>query len=165
MTATDFNYIVVQHSEFLKPFAVSLTKDVEDAKDLFQETMMRALIYRDKYQFGTNLKGWLHTIMRNVFINNYRRSKKFRTISAEKIAEGNVYDQRTTIHNEGFQNVRHNEVKKAIDELPEIFRLCFELYYAGYKYQEIAEIINQPLGTVKSRIHFARKTLMEKLER
>ena len=89
MTITDFNTVVVGHGEFLRPYAISLTHNPEDAQDLYQETMMRALMNREKYQFGTNLKAWLYTIMRNIFINNYRRNHKF--IKVESTAPADVY--------------------------------------------------------------------------
>lgn len=165
MTATDFNSLVVGHGEILRPYAISLTRDHEDAKDLYQETMMRALINKDKYQFGTNLKAWLHTIMRNIFINNYWRNKKFAKLNGEIPQEIAMYERQQVAYNEGWNNVRMSEVKKAIDSLPAVFRLSFELHYTGYKYQEIADLLHEPLGTVKSRIHFARKMLTSQLER
>lgn len=165
MTATDFDKLVVLHSDFLKPYAVSLTKDHEDAKDLFQETMVRALINREKYQFGTNLKAWLYTIMRNVFINNYRRNKKFQKVDSNTSTDVYMYTVNKTARNEGWSNIQIHEIKNAIDRLPGIFRLSFELHYTGYKYQEIADLLKEPLGTIKSRIHFARKMLMSTLER
>ncbi len=166
MTATDFNTMVVRHSDFLKPYAISLTQNHEDAKDLFQETMVRALVNKEKYQFGTNLKAWLYTIMRNIFINNYRRSKKFIKVSAgDYSAESFTNYTGPVTYNNGWTNVRMNEIQLAISNLPSNFRLSFELHYTGYKYQEIAELLLEPLGTIKSRIHFARKLLTAQLER
>ncbi|MDR3679786.1 MAG: RNA polymerase sigma factor [Flavipsychrobacter sp.] len=164
MTATDFDRMVVLHSEFLRPYAVSLTHSQEDAKDLFQETMVRALLNRDKYQFGTNLKAWLYTIMRNVFINNYRKNKKHRKVD-DQAPESYIYTMNKTAQNDGWAHMRINEIKEAIDNLPNVFRLSFELHYTGYKYQEIADLLHEPLGTIKSRIHFARKQLVENIER
>src|SRR5271170_4701062 len=80
MSNLEFNQLLVNNAEFLKPFAVTLTRDTEDAKDLFQETIFRALANSDKYNVGTNVKAWLYTIMRNIFINNYRRKAKQNTI-------------------------------------------------------------------------------------
>lgn len=165
MTSADFNNMVVRHSDFLHPYAISLTHDHEDAKDLFQETMMRALLNKEKYQFGTNLKAWMYTIMRNIFINNYRRNKKLKKVSGEMMADVTMFKTDTISHNTGWNNVRMAEVRKAIDDLPEVFRLSFELHYTGYKYQEIAELLHEPLGTIKSRIHFARKQLTSRLDR
>src|SRR5919107_5038423 len=80
MATLDFNQALLKDAEFLKPFAVTLTKDNETAKDLLQETLFRALANKDKYNVGTNIKAWLFTIMRNIFINNYRRKAKQNTI-------------------------------------------------------------------------------------
>lgn len=165
MTATDFDNMVVMHGDFLRPYAHSLTKDSEDAKDLFQETMVRALVNRDKYNFGTNLKAWLYTIMRNIFINNYRRNKKFTKVTSDVPEDIVMYNVNKKANNHGWSNVRLSEIRSAIEDLPTVFRLSFELYYMGYKYQEIATLLNEPLGTIKSRIHFARKILTAKLER
>jgi len=165
MTATDFNNLVVRHGDFLKPYAISLTNDHDDAKDLYQETMLRALLNKEKYQFGTNLKAWLYTIMRNIFINNYRRNKKFTKITGETPIEVLAAQPMHKAYNNGWSNIRLNEIRKAVDNLPQIFRLSFELHYTGYKYQEIANLLQEPLGTIKSRIHFARKMLISELER
>jgi RNA polymerase sigma-70 factor (ECF subfamily) len=165
MTATDFNEMVVLHADFLKPYAMSLTRNSENAKDLFQETMFKALLNRDKYHFGTNLKAWLHTIMRNTFINDYRRNKKFKQVDSETTAEILLLNKGSVAHNYGWNKMRMAEVQEAIHSLPAVFRIAFELYYTGYKYQEIATLLKEPLGTVKSRIHFARKILMNTLDR
>jgi len=165
MTAHDLDNMIVLHSDFLRPYAVTLTKDHEEAKDLFQETIMRALLNREKYQFGTNLKAWLYTIMRNIFINKYRRNKKFRKVENATMTELPVYTVDTTVHNEGWSMLRMQEIKNAIDTLPRSSRISFELHYTGYKYQEIAKLMNEPLGTIKSRIHFARKSLTSMLDR
>ncbi len=165
MTATDFNELVVLHSDFLRPYAISLTRDPENAKDLFQETMFKALLNRDKYQFGTNLKAWLHTIMRNIFINGYRRNKRYVHTDNLPAADAYNYMKGNPVLNHGISNMRVAEIEEAINGLPQIFRVAFELHYTGYKYQEIAELLHEPLGTIKSRIHFARKMLMANLER
>jgi RNA polymerase sigma-70 factor (ECF subfamily) len=157
--------MVVRHGDYLQPFAVSLTRDPDDAKDLYQETMLRALLNRDKYQFGTNLKAWLYTIMRNIFINNYRRNKKFTKVDSGEKEESIIQAAGLTAVNEGWSHIRMGEIRSAMDRLPQVFRLSFELYYIGYKYQEIADLMREPLGTIKSRIHFARKMLMSQLER
>ena len=164
MTATDFNQMVIRHDQYLHPFAVSLTQNHDDAKDLFQETMLRALLNRDKYQMGTNLKAWLYTIMRNIFINNYRRGRRF--VHTEfATTDGAMQHPTLTAPNAGWSHLRMGEIRKAIDALPPVFRLSFELYYTGYKYQEIASLLQEPLGTIKSRIHFARKQLTARIGR
>lgn len=164
MTRTDFDSLVVSQSEFLKPYAISLTKDQEEAKDLFQETVMRALVNRDKYILGTNLKAWLYTIMRNIFINNYRKNKKH-TKAQDTVTDSYMYTLNKAAQNDGWAKIRLGEVKDAIDTLPNVFRVSFELHYTGYKYQEIADMLQEPLGTIKSRIHFARKQLTSVIDR
>jgi len=165
MTAPSFNQLVLLNSDFLQPVAVSLTRDTEDAKDLIQETLYRAIANREKYHNGTNIKAWLYTIMRNVFINNYRRKKKFTKVSSDVPQDYFLFQTNRVAQNDGIVNSGLREIKAAIDRLPEIFRLSFELHYIGYKYQEIAETLHEPLGTIKSRIHFARKMLAAKLTR
>ncbi|MBA3829976.1 MAG: RNA polymerase sigma factor [Taibaiella sp.] len=165
MTAADFDSLIVSHSQFLHPYAITLTHDQEDAKDLYQETVMRALINRDKYQLGTNLKGWLYTIMRNVFINKYRRSKKIKFINPDGEYDDVLYPIQQQAQNNGWQQLRLREIWTAIENLPHAFRLSFELHYTGYKYHEIATMLSEPLGTVKSRIHMARKILANKIDR
>jgi len=165
MTAPAFNQMVLLNSDFLQPVAVSLTRDTEDAKDLIQETLYRAIANREKYHNGTNIKAWLYTIMRNVFINNYRRKKKFTKVSSDVPQDYFLFQTNRVAQNDGIVNSGLREIKAAIDRLPEIFRLSFELHYIGYKYQEIAETLHEPLGTIKSRIHFARKMLAAKLTR
>lgn len=166
MTTTDFNNAIANQSDYLLPYANSLTHNNEDAKDLFQETMMRALLNRDKYKIGTNLKAWLYTIMRNIFINNYRKNKRFTKVNTEVPEDILMYSaNKGTTSVSGWNSVRMGEIKQAINNLPSAYRQSFELYQLGYKYQDIAQILSEPLGTIKSRIHFARKILVSKLDR
>lgn len=165
MTEPIFNQMLVENSDFLQPVAVSLTHDTEEAKDLIQETLYRAMANREKYQEGTNIKAWLYTIMRNIFINNYRRKKKFSKVTSDAPQDYFMYQTDKVAQNDGVMNAGLREIKGAISRLPDIFRLSFELHYLGYKYQEIADTLKEPLGTIKSRIHFARKMLSSKLTR
>jgi len=165
MTSTDFNTVIQYHTDFLRPFAVSLTHNSEDAKDLFQETLLRALLYRDKYQFGTNLKAWLYTIMRNIFINNYRRKAKQNTIFDSTPNDFLLDYRQGAVSNEAIASINMKEVHEAIHNLPAIFKNPFLLYFDGFKYHEIADMLGEPLGTIKSRIHFARKLLKAQIDR
>lgn len=165
MTTTEFNNVLAKQSDYLKPYAHSLTKDLEDAQDLFQETIMRALMNRDKYRIGTNIKAWLYTIMRNIFINNYRKNKRFTKVSSDVPEDILMYNMNQKAVNNGWENIRIAEINAEMEQLPAAYRQCFELYHKGYKYQDISDILSEPLGTVKSRIHFARKILSSKLER
>ncbi|CAN5605130.1 RNA polymerase sigma factor [soil metagenome] len=163
MTAIDFNQLLITNTEFLKPFAVTLTRDNEVAKDLLQETMYRALANKEKYNVGTNIKAWLYTIMRNIFINNYRRKAKQNTIFDNTPNEFLLNYNQVTISNAAEGALQIKDIEQAIHGLPEIFRNPFMLYFEGYKYHEIADMLIEPLGTIKSRIHFARKLLKEQL--
>ncbi|MBN8687108.1 MAG: RNA polymerase sigma factor [Chitinophagales bacterium] len=165
MASTEFNQLLLQHADFLKPFAVNLTRDTEAANDLYQDTLYKALANQDKYNVGTNIKAWLFTIMRNIFINNYRRKAKQKTIFDNSPNEFLINQKQTTVANGAESELRIKEINKAITQLPEIFRTPFLLYFDGYKYNEIAEALHEPLGTIKSRIHFARKLLKEQISR
>jgi RNA polymerase sigma-70 factor (ECF subfamily) len=151
--------LLVSNADSLTPFAITLTRDYESAKDLCQETLCRAFVYKEKYQTGTSIKAWLFTIMRNIFINDYRRNGRKKIVLETMLYYESV--QRPTHSN----NVVLKEIQAAIYNLPAIFKNASLLYFQGYKYQEIAEALNEPLGTVKSRIHFARKLLQKQIER
>ena len=165
MSNIEFNQLLLSNTEFLKPFANTFTADKEDAKDLLQETMYRALSNQEKYNAGTNIKAWLYTIMRNIFINNYRRKTKQNTIFDSTPNEFLLNYNQVTTANAAEVNLKMKDIQAAIHKLPEIFRNPFMLYFEGYKYHEIAKALNEPLGTIKSRIHFARKLLKEQLTR
>ena len=165
MSGLEFNQLLLQNADFLKPFAVNLTRDTEAANDLYQETLYKALANRDKYNVGTNIKAWLFTIMRNIFINNYRRKAKQKTIFDNTPNEFLINQKQATVSNAAESDMRIKEINAAIKGLPEIFRTPFLLYFDGYKYNEIADVLHEPLGTIKSRIHFARKLLKEQISR
>ena len=165
MSSVEFNELLLNNTEFLKPFAVTLTRDSEVAKDLLQETMFRALANKEKYNVGTNIKAWLYTIMRNIFINNYRRKSKQSTIFDSSPNEFLLNYNQVTTNNAAEGALKMKDMQFAIHRLPEIFRNPFLLYFEGYKYHEIAELLTEPLGTIKSRIHFARKLLKMQISR
>lgn len=165
MSTVEFNQVLLSNTDFLKPFAFTLTKDNESAKDLLQETMFRALSNREKYHVGTNIKAWLYTIMRNIFINNYRRRTKQNTIFDSTPNEFFINYQQGAVLNSAETSLQMKEIQGAIHQLPDIFKHPFTLYFEGFKYQEIAHILSEPLGTIKSRIHFARKLLKEQISR
>jgi len=165
MSNLEFNEILLSNADFLKPFAINLTRDTEAANDLYQETLYKALANHEKYNVGTNIKAWLFTIMRNIFINDYRRKAKQKTIFDSTPNDYLINCKQASTHNTAESELRIKEIKKAIQQLPEIFKTPFLLYFDGYKYNEIAELLNEPLGTIKSRIHFARKLLKEQISR
>ena len=139
-------------------FAYKLTADSEEAHDLLQDTTLKALDNESKYSDNSNFKGWLFTIMRNIFINNYRRTVRERTVieGTEDLYQLN-FQQPTNSTPEGTYAV--NELSHIIDSFSEDYRKPFSMYVAGYKYEEIAEILDIPLGTVKSRIFTTRQKL------
>ncbi|MCX6207567.1 MAG: RNA polymerase sigma factor [Bacteroidetes bacterium] len=165
MANLEVDQILIKNTEFLRPFAFTLTKDQEAAKDLVQETLFRALANKEKYHIGTNIKAWMYTIMRNIFINNYRRKSKQQTIFDHTANDFLIDTNQVTVTNDAVATLNLKEVQEAIHKLPEIFRNPFLLYFDGYKYHEIAVMLHEPLGTIKSRIHFARKLLKSQIER
>ncbi len=165
MSILEFDQLLLFNSDFLTPFAINLTRDNESAKDLIQETMYRAFANREKYNFGTNIKAWLYTIMRNIFINNYRKKVKQNVISDATPNEFYLNHNQVAVANLAESRIKIKEIQKEVYHLPGIFKNPFLLYFEGYKYHEIAEMLNEPLGTIKSRIHFARKLLKEKIAR
>lgn len=162
MANKEFNNLLVDNSEFLRPFAITLTRDSEAAQDLYQETMYRALVNSDKYNVGTNVKAWLYTIMRNIFINDYRKKAKQNTILDQTVNEAILNNVQSGVVT-AESNLALKDIQAAIQALPEIFHTPFMLYFDGYKYHEIADMLQEPLGTIKSRIHFARKLLKEEI--
>lgn len=165
MSANDFNTMLIGNADFLKPVAINLTRDRESALDLLQETLYRALMNREKYNIGTNIKAWLYTIMRNIFINDYRRKTKQRAIFESTTDEQFVNLNQGSVANDAESNIRIKEINQAVEQLPGIYKTPFKLYFDGYHYNEIAESLKEPLGTIKSRIHFARKLLKDQLNR
>ena len=140
-------------------FAYMLTSNRDDAYDLLQDTTLKALDNEDKYTDNTNFKGWVFTIMRNIFINNYRRTARAATVvdTTENLYHLNLSQDSGLESPEG--SFHASEITDAIDEFPEEYRVPFSMHVAGYKYNEIAEHMHLPLGTVKSRNFFARKKL------
>ena len=164
MKIKDFSHEVTDEAKPLKGFAMKLTQNVDDADDLVQDTMLKALANRDKFQEGTNLKGWLYTIMKNIFINKYRRAVKSKIFTDD--TEGQYYINSATSgtsRNEGEGTLIMKDIRNAIGGLSEKLRDPFMMSYTGYKYEEIASNLQLPLGTVKVRIHNARQALMKSL--
>ncbi|GAB4323913.1 MAG: RNA polymerase sigma factor [Bacteroidales bacterium] len=163
MTAIEFNNQVLSLREKLRYFAISLTSNVEDAEDLLQDTLLKAITNRDKFDPATNLRAWIYTIMKNTFINKYRKESKIsmvidNTRDLYYLNNSSTADQDNP---EGLFN--HEEVSKIVQELQDEHRIPFQMHFQGYKYKEIAEQLNLSIGTVKSRIFFSRKKLMDRL--
>jgi RNA polymerase sigma-70 factor (ECF subfamily) len=164
MTAVEFNYQLTNLAGNLERFALSLTSNSEDAKDLLQETYAKAITYREKFADNTNLKAWTFTIMKNTFINNYRRNVKANTTfdNTDDLYYLNLNSESVIETPDSEYSVK--EIRKSINELSDEFRLPFIMHTQGFKYKEIADKLNLKIGTVKSRIFFTRKKLMEKLK-
>jgi len=143
-------------------FAYMLTSNRDDAYDLLQDTTLKALDNEEKYSEGTNFKGWVFTIMRNIFINNYRRGVRTATIvdTTDNLYHLNLSQDSGIDSPEDSYTA--NEITDAINEFSDEYRIPFSMHVAGYKYNEIADHMGLPLGTIKSRIFMARKRLQER---
>ncbi len=163
MTSIEFKRLVEREARPLRHYAYQLTRNVEDTNDLVQETMLKAFTYQDKFEDGTNLKGWLYTIMKNTFINNYRRMVKRNTFIDQTDNDFYLDSVTLSVKNEGESKFMMNDIERAIDELPMSLKKPFTMNFKGFKYHEIAEILNIPIGTVKTRIFVARRQLRQSL--
>jgi len=159
MSATEFYSKIDLLKSSLNAFAYKLTKDQKDAEDLFQETAFRAIANREKFRLGTNFKAWMFTIMKNIFINNYRKKVKANTIMDSTDNMYYINSGKNVVDNDVDRNLLMEELQDMIAKLDDSIKKPFVMHYTGFKYQEIAEDLNLPLGTVKSRIFFARKEL------
>lgn len=164
MTLHEFNHKILGLDDSLKNFAMSLVNNHEDANDLIQDTYLKALSNRDKFDPSTNMKAWTFTIMKNTFINNYRRSLRTSTLldNSNESYYLNNNQKYSVVDTESSFN--HNEIMKVIRNLSAEHRIPFEKHIEGLKYKEIAEEMKLPIGTVKSRIFLTRQKLSEKLK-
>ncbi len=152
---------LVEYRSALVAFANSLTRNLDDANDLFQETSYKIIKNQDKYKNGTNFRAWSYTIMRNIFINNYRKKKRRNLLIDETDNDYYLDYNQGQVANQGEHDLRYEELMKMVNSLNNDFRVPFVMRYSGYKYDEIADELKLPLGTIKSRIHFARKKLKD----
>jgi len=164
MSTYEFDNNFNKMSSVLHSFAYNLTKNSEEAKDLFQETAYRAMTNREKFRPGTNFKAWLFTIMKNIFINNYRKKVKANTIIDSTDNMFYINSGKNVIANSGEANILMKELQVMIAKLDDGIKIPFMMHYEGFKYQEIADELSLPLGTVKSRIFFARKALKDSIQ-
>lgn len=159
-----FDHQMIAEMQPLKNYALSLTHNNEESNDLVQETILKAYRYQDKFEEGTNLRGWLYTILKNSFINNYRRDIKRNTFLD---STDNTYYLDIPSHRTGNQaelKFIRKDLESAVDELPLELRITFTMNVEGYKYHEIAEELNIPIGTVKTRIFVAKRILRDRLK-
>lgn len=165
MTADQFYDAISKERRLLKNYAMKLTADQDDAQDLIQDTLIKAIRYKDKFVDATNLKGWLCVIMRNTFINNYRRNQ--RKMEMMNHSTTVLKDQmRSNVQNANAieEGINTKEIWKVIQTLKEDFKIPFIRFVEGFKYKEISDEMGIPIGTVKSRIFIARKEIIRKLE-
>lgn len=165
MSTIEFNNNLHILTDSLNAFAYSLTKNNEDARDLFQETAFRAIHNQEKFRPETNFKAWTFTIMKNIFINNYRKKVKSNTILDHTDNTFFLDSGSEKVTNDGSRNMLMKELNNMIDSLDDAIRIPFMMHHEGYKYNEIAEQFDLPLGTVKSRIFFARRTLKDMIRK
>lgn len=164
MRSSAFTQDLINMQDELLRFAYKLTADSEEANDLLQETSLKALDNEEKYAPGTNFKGWIYTIMRNIFINNYRKVVRDQTFVdiTENLYHLNL--PRDTAYESTERAYDLKEIHRIVNSLPREYRIPFSMHVSGFKYREIAEKLNLPLGTVKSRIFFTRQKLQQALK-
>jgi RNA polymerase sigma-70 factor (ECF subfamily) len=161
MSTAEYYTLVEHQKSYLKNYAYKLTRNTEDANDLLQDTFLKAVHYKDKFMDATNLKAWLSIIMKNTFINQYRRAKKKQEVD-QYVVNSMKETIRMSIHDTSpYSKMLYNELKVLIQTLKREFKEPLELFVEGYKYNEIADRLELPLGTVKSRIFLARKELLK----
>lgn len=159
-----FENQLVESESVLENFAYSLTHNPDEAKDLVQETFLKALLHKKAYKEGTNLRAWLFTIMKNTFINNYRRNKKVQSVITKEDSTPWINNIAGNVIYQADHNTKYAQIVMLINSLPEEQKIPFEMINQGYKYWEIAEKFNIPIGTVKSRIFLARQKLNQLLD-
>ncbi|MET1055464.1 MAG: RNA polymerase sigma factor [Pedobacter sp.] len=159
-----FSSEINSHKSAMQNFAFSFTKNNDDANDLVQDTFLKAFRYSELYKDGTNLRGWLYTIMRNTFINDYRATVRRRSIidTSEELMSYQLVTSASRNQAEG--SLIGDDINKALKNLPDAYLVPFLKFFEGFKYHEIAEELDIPIGTVKTRIHEARRLLKTKLK-
>ena len=165
MTSMEFSAHLSEQSPSLRPYALKLTRDTDEANDLVQETMLKAFSNKDKFERGTNLKAWLFTIMRNTFITNYQRVNRRNTFIDTTENLHYINSSQSVAQNLAFSNLTLEDIDIALAHLNDTYKKPFLMYYRGFKYHEIAIKIGIPIGTVKNRIHIARKELQSTLRK
>lgn len=164
MKPNQFENELIALQNNMRNFAFSLTLNREDAEDLLQDTTLKVLDNREKFTKNVNFKGWVLTIMKNIFINNYRKIVRNQTVidKTEDMYHLNLPQ------NSGFDSPEGSyyigEINSNIEAFPDEYRIPFSMHLQGYKYEEIAETMHLPIGTVKSRIFLARKRLQQQLK-
>jgi RNA polymerase sigma-70 factor (ECF subfamily) len=164
MKTIDFTSMLTSHRSSLKMYALHFTRDTDDANDLVQDTMLKAITYYTKFKEGTNIKGWLYTIMKNTFINNYKKFVRISAfvVKADDISSANLMYSATK--NQAEPKFVMDDLQNALKKLPGTYLVPFTMYFEGYRYHEIAGHLKIPIGTVKTRIHVARQLIKKFLK-
>ncbi|MCG8321752.1 MAG: RNA polymerase sigma factor [Cytophagales bacterium] len=164
MTALEFNHRIIGLQPTLKLYTRRFTVDKEESEDLLQDTILKALSNKEKFTQNTNFKAWLYTIMKNTFINKYRKDSKTKTQldNTKDLYYLNVADTHT--FSSPGSGMEYKEIMALMNELKDIYLIPFKMYFDGYKYHEISEEMNIPLGTVKTRIFYARQYLKDRMK-
>jgi len=164
MSTKEFSNQLIYLEGMLSRFALKLTANKEDANDLLQDTFLRALTHRDQFEDSSNMKAWTCTIMRNTFINNYRKNVRHNTTFDSTRELYYLEQNRDNISVDPESTVCEKEINEVINNLENEYKVPFKMYHQGYKYKEISKILGLKIGTVKSRIFCTRKKLAESLE-
>ncbi len=165
MTTLQFSNLLEMHHQALLNFAKRLTQDMVDAEDLVQETALKAFKGRHTFRTGTSFKSWAFTILKNTFISKYHRRKRRAVVSKPVEDFSFAMKSSSAVRNDGISQLMMENIEKAISELGDTCAVPFMMHFEGYQYNEIADHLEIPIGTVKSRINYARKKLKEKLTR
>ena len=163
MSNSEFDTQVAVLRPALRSFTRRFTHNTEESLDLVQDTMLKALIYRDKFKENTNLKGWLFTIMRNTYINQYRKATRSRTSLDDTKGMYHLNVEDTHTFNKPQESLEMKEVWRNVHNIKNELLQPFKMHATGYKYHEIAQQLQLPIGTVKNRIFHARKEIQKKM--
>ncbi|MFZ9046382.1 MAG: RNA polymerase sigma factor [Cyclobacteriaceae bacterium] len=163
MSEKEFGSAIYSHEKPLKGFAMKLTQDYDEASDLLQETFFKAYKNRTKFKEGTNLSAWLYTIMKNAFITRYQKMARQNTFVDTTEDAHHLNSGGTPVQNQAVSNLTMQELESMLNRLDRRFREPFIMYFRGFKYHEIAQRLDLPLGTIKNRIHVARQELQYKI--
>lgn len=165
MTALEFNHTIIGLQPVLKMYTRRFTKDREESEDLLQDTILKALANREKFIPNSNCKAWLFTIMKNTFINKYRKKSRLNTYTDESEDQYHLNVADTNINGSPEKLLNYKELKGILANLKDIYLIPFQMYMEGFKYHEISEELDLPIGTIKTRIFHARQILKDRIHR
>lgn len=163
MTTTEYNQELAGHRDLLFRFALKLTRNYQDAQDLFQDATVRGFRYRERFEMGTNFRAWMSTIIRNTFLTKMRVKQRLTVVTEPIDNFAFALENRNAVGNDGETKLRMESLLGHLDQLSDLYRVPFLMHYKGYEYKEIAEHLDIPIGTVKSRLNTARSTMKKTL--